>query len=122
MRKSRGTVQSMQRKATNDIISATSSVWVWRGGEGKGTWHFLSLTGEAGDAITAHEVMRRLEMGSGRGFGSVKVRARIGSSEWHTSVFPSKERKAWILPLKAAIRKAQDIAEGDDVTVELELV
>ena len=34
--------------------------------------------------------MQRLEFGRRRGFGSVKVMARIGETQWKTSVFPQK--------------------------------
>ena len=39
-----------------------------------------------------------------RGFGAVRVRARIGGSEWTTSMFPSTQRGGYILPLKKAVR------------------
>ena len=61
--------------------------------------------------------MRRLEKSIG-GFGSLKVEARIGDSAFTTSVFPSKEI-GWLLPVKAAVRKAEGIAEGDAVTIDV---
>lgn len=104
-----------------ETVTHRGQVWLWTSAEGKGSWHFLTLDGAAGEAIAAHEAMRRLELGSGRGFGSVKVTARIGGSEWQTSVFPASSKEGYILPLKAAIRKAEGIGEGSEVTVELEL-
>ena len=109
----------------SDIVHHNSTLWVWRGGN-NGSWHFATIDGAAGEAISAHEAMRRLELGpngrGGRGFGSVKVKATIGDSSWNTSVFPSKPHKGFILPVKAAIRKAQDLSEGDEVSVALELL
>ncbi|MGM1016641.1 MAG: DUF1905 domain-containing protein [Actinomycetota bacterium] len=55
-----------------------------------------------------------------RGFGSLRVRARIGASVWTTSIFFSGS--AFVLPLKRAIREAQAIGEGDLVTVDLEIL
>ena len=55
-----------------------------------------------------------------RGFGSLRVRARIGSSIWTTSIFFSGS--AFVLPLKKAIRQEQAIAEGDVVTVDLDII
>lgn len=55
-----------------------------------------------------------------RGFGSLRVRARIGSSIWTTSIFFSEG--AFVLPLKKAIRQEQSIAEGDVVTVDLDII
>jgi hypothetical protein len=63
--------------------------------------------------------MRRLE-GLAKGFGSLKVVATIGETRFSTSVFPSKEL-GWMLPIKASVRKAEGIVEGDLVKVELEL-
>ena len=44
----------------------------------------------------------------------------VGESRWSTSVFPSKET-GWMLPLKASVRKAEALAEGNQVSLELEL-
>lgn len=55
-----------------------------------------------------------------RGFGSLRVRARIGASIWHTSIFFSSPE--FVLPLKKEIRAAQGIDEGDIVTVDLEIL
>ena len=63
--------------------------------------------------------MRKLE-GMARGFGSLKVMATIGGSCWRTSVFPSREG-GWMLPVKAAVRKAEVIGEGDEVELVLSL-
>ena len=54
------------------------------------------------------------------GFGSLKVRATIGDTPFQTSLFPSKEL-GWLLPVKASVRKAEAIAEGDAVSVTLEV-
>ena len=98
-------------------ITHTGTLWRWSGGNG-GAWHFLSIDGEAGDALSGTALMRRLERTIG-GFGSIRVRARIGDRKFATSVFPSKSA-GWILPVKASVRKAEDLAEGDAVTVTLE--
>lgn len=99
-------------------ITYTGPLWRWTGGNG-GSWHFLTINGEAGEALSATALMRRLE-GLSRGFGSLKVRATIGESTFATSVFPSKA-EGWMLPVKAAVRKAEALGEGDAVTVVLEL-
>jgi hypothetical protein len=68
-----------------------------------------------------HERLHRLEFGARRGFGSVKVMARIGNTRWKTSVFPSKSGEWWLLVSKKVMR-AEDLAEGHALTVELELL
>lgn len=103
----------------SERLATTATLWRWTGGSGAGTWHFLTIAGETAEALSATALMRRLE-GSGRGFGSLKVRARIGETAFQTSVFPQKG-EGWLLPVKAAVRKAEDLAEGDEVDLSLEL-
>ena len=81
---------------------------------------WVALTGEAADAVAAHEVMRRLERGKRLGFGSVKVTVRVGESQWQTSLFPQKSG-GWFLPIKKPVRLAEGLDFGDSVEGELEL-
>lgn len=55
-----------------------------------------------------------------RGFGSLRVEARIGATTWRTSIFPGRDTYA--LPLKRAVRDAEGIAEGDVVPVHLDVL
>lgn len=103
----------------NETIRFSAPLQTWRGE--KGTWTFLSVTGAAAEAIAAHELVRRLELGRRRGFGSVKIVLHIGSSSANTSVFPVQDG-SWFLPVKKAIRRAEDLAEGGEVAAELELL
>lgn len=82
---------------------------------------FVHLTGDAADAVSGYELMRRLELGKRRGFGSVKVNVTLGDSRWSTSVFPTKE-VGWFLPVKKAIQRAEGLDEGDMLEIELELL
>ncbi len=106
---------------STDTIRHEGTLWVWQG-DGPAAWHFVTVDGDAGLQLAALEAMRRLETGARRGFGSVKVSARIGDSTWATSVFPHKTSGGWLLPVRAAIRKAEDIAEGDRVQITLQVV
>jgi hypothetical protein len=99
-------------------LTHTAALWRWSGGSG-GSWFFLTIDGEAGDALSATAIMRRLELGHSRGFGAIRVSARIGGSRWSTSVFPAKDG-GYMLPVKAAVRRAEGIGEGDEVDVALE--
>ncbi len=49
--------------------------------------------------------------------------ATIGESRWQTSIFPDTKRNAYLLPIKADIRKAEGLAVGEavDVSVSLDL-
>jgi hypothetical protein len=99
-------------------LSHTGTLWRWSGNSG-GSWHFLTIDGEAGEALSGTALMRRMERTLG-GFGSLKVTATIGDSTFRTSLFPSKEL-GWLLPVKASVRKAEGIGEDDTVAVVLEL-
>ena len=81
---------------------------------------FLRIPPETAEAIASHAFERRLEMGRRRGFGSVRVTVTLGGSTLQTSLFPNKDG-SWFLPVKKPVRLAEEIAEGDEVTVELVL-
>jgi hypothetical protein len=100
-----------------ETIAHTSRLWRWTANSG-GNWFFLTIDGEAGEALSGTALMRKLEGGQRAGFGSLKVVARIGGSTFSTSVFPSKET-GWMLPIKASVRKAEGVGEGDLVSVLL---
>ncbi|MFM5955496.1 MAG: DUF1905 domain-containing protein [Novosphingobium sp.] len=102
-----------------ETITHTGRLWRWTSSTGTGTWHFLTIDGEAGEALSGTALMRRLEKSIG-GFGSLKVTATIGDSKFKTSLFPSREL-GWMLPVKASVRKAEGVSEGDVVVVVLEL-
>ena len=92
-------------------------VWLWQGSAGapaKGSWYFLTIGGATAQAIRAHAT-------NAAAWGSVYVEATIGGTTWRTSLFPSKQAGGWLLPLKAAVRKAERIGEGSEVEVRLAL-
>jgi hypothetical protein len=98
--------------------SFTGPLWLWRGKAKDGSpsstaWHFITITGEVADAV------RAAAPGRSAAWGSVYVTVAIGKTRWQTSLFPSKEAGGWLLPVKAAVRKAEKLAEGDEVTLTL---
>jgi hypothetical protein len=56
-----------------------------------------------------------------RGFGSVRVRASVGGSEWSTSIFPSSDG-TYVLPLKRAVMRAEALEDGAPITVRLHVL
>ena len=97
------------------MIRVTSLVWIWKGGEGSGRWYFVTVPEDESTEIRAHA------FGTPRGFGSVRVEAKIGEVSWRTSVFPLNSG-GYLLPLKAEVRRKANIGAGDHVTIELELL
>ena len=104
---------------SGETVSFAAPLLVWRIEDGE--MAYVEVVGEAAEAIRAYELMRRLELGRRRGFGSVKVEAAIGTSRWSTSVFPQKQG-GWFLPVKKAICRAERLEEGDEIEVRLELL
>ena len=51
------------------------------------------------------------------GWGMIPVTARIGRTEWKTSLFPKDGR--YVVPVKAVVREAEGLHEDDVVTVGL---
>jgi hypothetical protein len=103
-----------------DLVIHTGPLWRWTTPSAPAAWFFITIDGEAGEALSATALMRRLE-GMAKGFGSLKVMATIGETRFSTSVFPSKEL-GWMLPVKASVRKAEGLGEGGAVEVVLEVV
>ena len=94
-------------------FSFTSDIWLWQAETA--AWHFVALPVEMSEDIKAFT--KHLA----RGFRSVKVEAQIGDTSWKTSIFPSKEREAYILPIKKSVRTAEDIGAASVVTVDLRI-
>jgi len=97
------------------MITITGPLWLWSG-EG-GSWHFLTIPAEESVEIR----LESAASGIRRGFGSVRVAARINAVAWKTSIFPQKAG-GYLLPVKAAVRRDARIAAGDAVTVSIELL
>jgi hypothetical protein len=82
----------------------------WRG---PSPFHFVPVPDEESAAIeSASSVVSY-------GWGCIPVRARIGRTEFRTSLFPKGE--GYLVPVKNAVRAAEHLELGDDVTVHLHL-
>lgn len=82
--------------------------------EGDGGWHFVTLPPEVAAEVRDSVPPRR-------GFGSVRVSVAIGESRWDTSLFPDSTSSSFVLPVKAAVRRANDLLPGDRVRVTVTL-
>lgn len=93
----------------------TGKCWLW---QGKGAWHFITLPQDKSEEI---KFFSENHFGKRRGWGAVRVSANIRGAEWQTSIFPSASLKAYILPIKAEVRKKQKIVADDAVEVTLKI-
>jgi Domain of unknown function (DUF1905) len=96
------------------IYDFRAPLWVWE--VRRDLWTFVTLPEDASDEIRA-----RTDTGA-RGFGAVPVRVRIGATSWRTSVFPQSAVGPYILPVKRAVREANDLAPGSTATVRVEVL
>ncbi len=91
----------------------TAALYEWTG---PAAWHFVTVPVAISDEIDART------QGLTNGFGSVRVRVRVGGSEWLTSLFPDSKQQAYVLPVKKAVRQAERLSAGDEPLVHLELI
>jgi Domain of unknown function (DUF1905) len=96
------------------VIKVTGPLKIWSNDEGSS--HFMSVPEELSDEIRANAMLVR------RGFGSVKVEARVHDFTWRTSLFPSKSSGGYFLPIKIEVVRSTGIAAGDEVTITLTLL
>lgn len=86
----------------------TSDVWKY---DGAGGWFFVSLPKKLSGEI------RKNFASEEEGWGRLKVNAKIGDSDWETSIWFDSKKGTYILPLKAAIREKEKIESGEKVKV-----
>ncbi len=91
-----------------------AELWLWDARRTQ-TWTFVSVPTRQSEEI------RDLAGGLRRGFGSVRVRATIGSSTWTTSIFPATQA-GYVLPVKRPVRVAEALDVGDMAAVTVELI
>ena len=89
----------------------TASLWLWKD---ESSWWFVTLPDDVSDDIEERHGA------SAGGFGSIKVEVTVGTTTWRTSLFPSTEQRAYVLPMKKAVRAAEALVE--DEPFELSLV
>ena len=70
-------------------------------------------------SVVSVVVIRDRETGRSRGFGSIKVTARIGETVWKTSVFPQQKQSEWVLLVSKKVMRLEGIAHEDVISVEV---
>lgn len=89
-------------------LAFTGDLWHRRG---PAPCHFVTVP-EDGCAV-----LRAVAPVVSYGWGVIAVRARIGGSDWETSLFP--RNRGYVLPVRDAIRHAEGLVLGDVVSVEM---
>jgi hypothetical protein len=91
-------------------IDFDADIWYWRG---PAPWYFVTVP-----AAQCRDLAAVLESVT-YGWGMIPATVRIGTTEWRTSLFPKDGR--YIVPIKASVRRAERLAEGDTVAVRLDI-
>lgn len=81
---------------------------------GKGGWTFLMLPKSVSANI--HKITPTARK---TGWGFIPIEATLGKSTWSTSLLPG--RGDYFIAIKASVRKCENVAEGDTVTVTFQL-
>ncbi|MEP7290621.1 MAG: DUF1905 domain-containing protein [Chloroflexota bacterium] len=91
-------------------IEFNGEIWFWRG---PAPWFFVTVPEEQSLDLKA------ISSAVTYGWGVIPVQVQIGGTVWKTSLFPKQDR--YLVPIKASVRKAEKLEEGDDVTLRLAL-
>jgi uncharacterized protein DUF1905 len=89
-------------------LEFTGDIWHWRG---PAPFYFVTVPDD--ESLHLHAVAKAVTYG----WGMIPVRARVGATEWTTSLFPKDG--LYVVPVKDAVRRAEGLDEGDTVTVRL---
>jgi hypothetical protein len=89
-------------------LEFSSPIWSWRG---PAPWYFVTVPEEESDDLEATVASVSY------GWGMIPVTAQIGDTEWDTALWPKDGN--YMVPLKAEVRRAESLKEGDTVTVQL---
>lgn len=93
-------------------VTVKTKVWRWKQDAG---WHFATVPKAQSAQI------RSKFSGAKRGWGSVPVRIKVGETQWETSLFPEGKSGTYLFAIKAGVRKAEGIEEGDTIKAEISL-
>jgi hypothetical protein len=86
------------------------NIWQWRG---PAPFYFVTVPNK--ESVELKKILRFVTYG----WGMIPATIKIGETEWKTALFAKDGN--YIVPLKASVRKAEELSEGDLVAVELQV-
>ncbi len=89
-------------------LDVSGEIWHWRG---PAPYYFVTVPAETSARLK--EVASAVTYG----WGMVPVLARVGDTEWETSLWPKDG--GYVVPLKDRVRRAEEIELGDVVSMVL---
>ena len=91
-------------------IEFSGKIWFWRG---PAPWFFVTVPAKQSREIK--EISRLVTYG----WGVIPVNAQVGRTKFKTSLYPKDGR--YLVPIKAIVRKAEELDKGDNVIIQLEI-
>ena len=88
----------------------SGEIFYWRG---PSPYFFVTVPDPQSAAIQA--ISKQVTYG----WGVIPVRAHIGGTQWKTSLFPKDG--LYLVPIKDVVRKAEQLEQGDEVTIRLQV-
>ncbi len=92
-------------------LEFTGEIWFWRG---PAPWYFVTVPDQQCLDLKAASKLVTY------GWGMIPVTLQISKTKCKTSLFPKDG--SYIVPIKADLRKAEKLEEGETVTLQLEIV
>ncbi len=89
-------------------LEFNGEIWFWKG---PAPWYFITVPEE--DSLDLEATSTFVSYG----WGMIPVTVQIGETRWTTSLFPKDG--GYVVPVKVAARKAENLDVGDTVTVRL---
>ena len=89
-------------------IEFEGTIWFWKG---PAPWYFVTVPTEQSRDLKAISGLVTY------GWGVIPVHVQIGKTAWQTSLFPKDG--LYLVPIRASVRTAEQLAEGDLVTIQL---
>lgn len=97
----------------SSVYTIKSEVWLYPGMTG---WHFLGVPKKQSAEIKEKYGTRA------KGWGSLPVEVTIRKIIWKTSIFPDKKSGTYLLPLKASVRKKENIFARDTISFSIRIL
>ena len=91
-------------------IEFKGKIWYWRG---PAPFFFVTVPAKQSSDLKAIVGLVTY------GWGMIPAEVQIGKTRWQTAMFPKDG--LYIVPIKASVRKAEDLEEGNTVTLRLDV-
>ena len=92
------------------IINFKGEIFYWRG---PAPFLFVAVPEQSSRELKAISSMVTY------GWGVIPVQARIGKTDWKTSLFPKEGR--YLVPIRKSVQKSENLEVGDSVSIQLEI-